>query len=185
MYFKTVQIRTPQKKSLSNQIVPRESFLSARTAKKLFLEVNKGRGMPLLSKNVKMQQPRNKLILYKSPVLQKLQPNLFQNCANWKTRQETIFKRNFVKRIVALCKNSKETFLKNKRYERNASIFKKFENTVPDKQDNSIQMSCILEDATKSISNLLKFEHQRRNRFQAKFCIENSFFVQELQEIFF
>ena len=46
--------------------------------------------------SMKVQSPRNKLILCKYLVLWKTQPNLFQNCANWKTRQETAFKTNCV-----------------------------------------------------------------------------------------
>ena len=53
---------------------------------------------------------------------------------------------------------------------------KKFEVKVPEKQANSMQMSCILEDATKSISKLLKFEHQIRNHFKTKLGLTNCFF---------
>ena len=42
-------------------------------------------------------------------------------------------------------------------------------------------MSYIVEDATKTISNLRKSEQQTKNRFQTKLHLENSFFVQELQ----
>ena len=52
--------------------------------------------MALLSINIKIQYPRNKLTPYKSPVLWKTQPNLFQNYANWNTRNETVFKRTYV-----------------------------------------------------------------------------------------
>ena len=49
-------------------------------------------------------------------------------------------------------------------------------------------MSCILEDATKSISKLQKFEHQTRNRFQTKLCLKlplgkrmNAFIVKKFE----
>ena len=57
--------------------------------------------------------------------------------------------------------------------------------TVATQETNYPQMSYIVEDATKSISKLRKLEHQTRNRFQTYLCLENSFFVQKLQEIFF
>ena len=67
-----------------------------RTARKLPLKVNKGKGKLLLSKNVKIEYLRNKLMKYKSPVLWKMQPNLLQNCANWNTRKEKVLKPNSV-----------------------------------------------------------------------------------------
>ena len=81
-----------------------------------------------------------------------------------------------------LYKNCKNTSSKSKQYQRNASIIKKFENARPEKQGNSIPISCIVEDETKTISKLRKYEHQTRNRFQTKLCVENHFFVQNLQE---
>ena len=63
--------------------------------------------------------------------------------------------------------------------------FQEIWNIVPQKQTNSIQMSYIVEDATKSISELRKLEHQTKKHFQIYLCLENSFFVQKLQEDFF
>ena len=57
--------------------------------------------------------PRKKLIPVKCPTLSKTQPKLFQICAKWYNTQKTIFKLNFVKKIVSLCKNYKETSSKN------------------------------------------------------------------------
>ena len=55
-------------------------------------------------------------------------------------------------------------------------------NIIPRKQANSIQISYNVEDATKTISKLRRFEHQTRNHLKTKFCLENRFFVPELQE---
>ena len=77
IYFKVAKIWTPEKKPFSNQIVSKELFLCIRTPRKLPLKVNKAKGMPLLSWNLKIQNLINKLIPYKSPVLWKVQPNLF------------------------------------------------------------------------------------------------------------
>ena len=88
--------------------------LCTRTARKLPLKVNKGKGKLLLSKNVKIEYLRNKLMKYKSPVLWKMQPNLLQNCANWNTRKEKVLKPNSVWRIVVLCKNCKKTLFISK-----------------------------------------------------------------------
>ena len=62
---------------------------------------------------------------------------------------------------------------------------KKFEIKEPEKHTNSMQMSYIEEDATKSISKLRKLENQTKNRYQTYLCLENQFFVQKLQETFF
>ena len=140
--------------------------------------------MPVLSRNLKIQHPRNKLIPYKSPALWKTQANLFQNFPNWNTGREHVFKPNCVKRIVALCKTCKKTSSKAKQNKRSAFIGQNFEKRVLEKQVNSIQISCIVEDATKTISKLRKVEHQTRNHFQIKLCLENYFFVQKLQENF-
>ena len=94
--FKIVQIRTVDKKLFSNQIVSRKLFVCARTARKLCLKVCKAKGMLLLFRNLKIQYPRNSLIPFKSPVLWKTQPKLFQNCASRNTRQKTVFKPNCV-----------------------------------------------------------------------------------------
>ena len=40
-------------------------------------------------------------------------------------------------------------------------------------------MSYILEDAKKTISNLCKFDHQAKKRFQTKLRLQNRFFVKE------
>ena len=63
----------------------------------------------------------------------------------------------------------------NQRYG-NPSTINKFENTVPEKQANSIETSCIVEDAAKTILKLHKLESKTRNCFQTNFCLENRFF---------
>ena len=42
-------------------------------------------------------------------------------------------------------------------------------------------MSYIVEDATKTISNLRILDHQTKNRFQTKLPLQNSFFVHKLE----
>ena len=91
---------------------------------------------------LKLKQPINKLIPHKCPVFWKTQPNLFQNCGNLNTRQETIFKANCGQRIVSLYKNSKKTFSRGKQSQRNTFIVQKFESTERDKQANSLQKNC-------------------------------------------
>ena len=46
-------------------------------------------------------------------------------------------------------------------------------------------MSYIVEDATKTISNLHKLDKQTKICFQTNLRLENGFFVQKLQENFF
>ena len=135
--------------------------------------------------SLKLQSPRNKLIPCKSLVLWKMQPNLFQNCAHWNTRLETAFKPNCVQRNISFCKNCKKSFSKGKQNQRNAFIVYKFANEIPEKKANSTRISCIVEDPTKCISKLCKLEHHSRNRCQTKQCLENRFFLQELQKNFF
>ena len=84
------------KKPFSNQILSRESLLGAKTTRKLSLKEKNANGMPLLSKSLKIQYPRNKPIPYKFPALWKRQAKLYQNCANLNTKQDTVFKANFV-----------------------------------------------------------------------------------------
>ena len=91
-YFKTAQIGTIDKKPFSNLLVSRELFLCAETARKLLLKPNSANTMSLLSTNLKIQYPRNNLIQNKSPIWWKTEPKLFQNYANWNTRQKTVFK---------------------------------------------------------------------------------------------
>ena len=81
-----------------------------------------------------------------------------------------------------MLKNSKKFSSEGKENKSNASIVKKFENIFSKKQTNSIQISCIVEDATKTVSKLRKVEHQTRNCFQTNLCPENCFFLEELQE---
>ena len=138
--------------------------------------------MPLLSRNLKIHFTREKLIPFKSCVLWKTQPKLFQNCGKLNTRQETVFKPSCVQRIVSFCRNCKKIFSKCKHSQRNAFFVKKFEETVLQTKGNSIHISCNVEDANKSTSKLHKVDHQDRNCFQTKFCLENCFFEQELQE---
>ena len=69
----------------------------------------------------------------------KTEPKLFQNYTNWNTRQEAVFKRTYLRRIVSLCKNCMKSFSKAKQSQRDASIVKKFEKTVPERQLASIQ----------------------------------------------
>ena len=66
--FKIGQFAKKEKKQFSNQIVPRELFLSARTATKLLLKVYQSERMSLYSRDLKIQYPRDKLIPLKSPV---------------------------------------------------------------------------------------------------------------------
>ena len=63
--------------------------------------------------------------------------------------------------------------------------WKKFEIKLPEKKTNSKQMSYIVEDATKAISNLHKIHQLIKNRFETKFCLENSFFVHKVRRNFF
>ena len=46
-------------------------------------------------------------------------------------------------------------------------------------------MLYILENANKTMSNLRKLDEKTKDRFQAKLCLENSFFKQKLQEKLF
>ena len=46
-------------------------------------------------------------------------------------------------------------------------------------------MSYIVEDATKTISNLRKLDQQTKNSFQTKLLLENRFFKQKLRGTFF
>ena len=96
IYFKVAKIWTPKKKPFSNQIVSKELFLCIRTPRKLPLKVNKAKVMPLLSRNLKIQNLINKLILYKSTVLCKTQENLFQNYASFNSERKAVFKRTYV-----------------------------------------------------------------------------------------
>ena len=67
-------------------------FLCIRTPRKLPLKVKKAKRMPLMSRNLKIRYPREKLIPYESPVLWKTQPNLFESCANWTNKQKPFSK---------------------------------------------------------------------------------------------
>ena len=116
------QIGTRDDKLFSNQILSRESLLCAKTASESSLKADNANAMPLLSRNLKIQHPRNKLIPYKSPALWKTQANLFQNFPNWNTGREHVFKPNCVKRILALCKTCKKTSSKAKQSKRSAFI---------------------------------------------------------------
>ena len=78
---------------------------------------------------------------------------------------ENIESNKQAKRIVSLYKNSKKTSSKHKQSQRNAFIVLKFENTEPDKQANSVQIPCIVQGATKSLSKLHKLEHWKKNCF--------------------
>ena len=95
-----MHVGTLEKKLFSNVLISKELFLVKKTPTNFFLKVKKTKGMPLFSRNLKIHFPRNKLIQYKSCVLWKTQPKLFQNCAKLHTRQKTVFKPNFVKRIA-------------------------------------------------------------------------------------
>ena len=90
-YFKTAQIGTPDKKPFSNLLVSRELFLCVETARNL-LKPNSANTMSLLSTNLKTQYPRDNLIQNKCSIWWKTEPKLFQNYANWNTRQKTVFK---------------------------------------------------------------------------------------------
>ena len=46
-------------------------------------------------------------------------------------------------------------------------------------------MPYILEDATKTFSNLHKLDEHTKNRFPIKLGLDNSFFVQKLKKKFF
>ena len=72
-----------RQKPFSNQILSRQSFHCARIERKLLVMVKKDKRMFLLSRKLKIQYPRKMLICYKSPVLCKTEPSLFQSCANW------------------------------------------------------------------------------------------------------
>ena len=63
-------------------------FLCLKISRNFFVKVNKAKGMPVLSRKVKIQYPREKLISYKSPALSKRQPNLFQSGVNWTNKQK-------------------------------------------------------------------------------------------------
>ena len=160
-------------------------FLWIKTTSKLPLKVNKAKRMSLLSRNLKLQNPIEKLTPYKFPVLCKAEPFLYQNYANWNTGSKTVFKSTYFWKIVSLLKNSKKLPPKCTQSQRNAFIVYKFENKEPDKQTNSIQISCIVQDATKFFSKLRKFKYWKKNCFQTYLCLKNCFFVKKLQEIFF
>ena len=127
--------------------------------------------MSLLSKNLKIQYSRNKLIPYIFPASWKTQTKLFQNCANLNTRQETVFKPNFVQTIVSLCKNRKKTSCNGKKGQKNVFIVQKIENTVPQKDANLLQISCFMQDGTKSVSKLRKLDKQIKTVFKPN-CVQ-------------
>ena len=79
----------------------------------------------------------------------------------------------------------KHNDFKTKLCERSISSVKNFQIKRPGKQTNSKEMSSIVEDATKTISNLRKLDQQTKNRFQTKLHLENRFFKQKLQGNFF
>ena len=89
-YFKFAQIGATDKKPFSNKVMSRESFLCAQTARKILLKANNVKGISLSSRNGKIKYPRIKLIPYKSPILWKTQPSLFQNCANLTNKQKPL-----------------------------------------------------------------------------------------------
>ena len=130
--------------------------------------------MPLLSRNLKIQYPREKLIPYKSLCIVEKGTKLISNLRKYDKQTKTVFKANYIYGIASLSNTARKLLLKTNTGKKFLNV-KKFE--VPEKQVNSIQTSCIPEDATKSISKLRKFEHQTRNRFQTKLCLKNCFFV--------
>ena len=77
IYFKIAQIGTPEKKKFSNQILSRESLFCAKTGRKLSFKASNANGIAPLSRDFRIQYPRNKLSPYKSLVLRKMKLNLF------------------------------------------------------------------------------------------------------------
>ena len=66
--------------------------------------------IPLLSINLKLNYLRNKLVPHKCPIFWKTQRKPFQICANSTNRLKSVFKLNYVYRIVSLWKKLQENF---------------------------------------------------------------------------
>ena len=71
-FIRNIRIGTTVKKPFPNKIMSRESFLFSKTARRLLLGAKNENGMILLSKNLKLKYPRNKLISCKCLVLRKM-----------------------------------------------------------------------------------------------------------------
>ena len=85
-----------------------------------------------------------------------------------------------------LCgKNPADFLVKLNKAKGMSLLSRNLKNTVPEKQANSIQISCFREDETKTIPKLRKLEYQTRNRFRTKLRLEIYCFVQKLQENIF
>ena len=76
------KLENQTKKSLSNLLMSRKSILCTKTARNLLLKAINANGIPLLSRNLKIQYLRNKLIPYKCLVLWKTKEKVFQDCVN-------------------------------------------------------------------------------------------------------
>ena len=76
-----------KKNCFQTDLCLKNCFFVKKTPRNFLLKVNKDQGMPVLSRNLKIQYLREKQIPYKSPALSKRQPNLFQICANWTNKR--------------------------------------------------------------------------------------------------
>ena len=81
-----------KKNCFQTDLCLKNCFFVKKTPRNFLLKVNKAKGMPALSRNLKTQYPGEKLIPCKSRVLSKKQPNLFQICADWTNKQKPFSK---------------------------------------------------------------------------------------------
>ena len=82
---------TKKSKRFSNLNYVQSIVFYPETATKLLLNAQNAKSIPLLSRNLKLENPRTKLIPHKCPILKNTQSNLFQNCVNWENREKNIF----------------------------------------------------------------------------------------------
>ena len=89
-----------------------QSFLFAKTEGKLLLKASNAKGIPLLSRNLKLNYPKNKLVLQKCRILRKRQRKLFQNCANWTNKQKPFSNESTCREQFLYPETARKLFLK-------------------------------------------------------------------------
>ena len=149
-----------------------------------------------IAKKYENKLSQNRLILQKCHILwKKMQPKLFQNCANWTNKQTN--KKQFSSQITPrkkLClenqgiqlfsRKIKERHFKPKLFQRNRFTVKKLEMKLPEKY--RIQYKCLILWKTQpSLFQCCANWTNIQNHFQTKLRLENSFFIQKLQGNYF
>ena len=166
------QIGTPDKKPFSDRY--------AKNARKILLKVNEANEMALLWRLWNIQYPRNKLIPYKSRVMWKTQPKLFEKCANYNIKDKKPFSKQIMSRQSFLCGKTARKLLLKAKYNKEIPLLSR-SLKLKNPRNKLIPYSIFQKKArSKELMNSVILQKHQGQTFQNQTISKESLYCQEI-----